>query len=241
MAAIARGGSAVDAVVAAVVVLEDAPALNAGRGSYPNRDGIVEMDALVMEGRDLRAGAVAAVQGVRHPVELARLVMERTPHVLLVGEGAVRIADEAGIERCSNEDLLIAGGPALSSDTVGAVAVDARGNVACATSTGGIRDKLPGRVGDSPLVGCGGYADNAGAAVSATGDGEAFIRLVISKRVSDAVAGGMAPQLACEEALALLHTRLAATGGLIALDVLGRPGVAWNTPAMPYAVARAPA
>jgi beta-aspartyl-peptidase (threonine type) len=235
-----RGGSALDAVEAAVRVMEEAPQLNAGRGSYANTDGIVELDALIMDGATLGAGAVAAVSRILHTVSLARRVMTDTRHVLLAGEGASRFADSIGFPRCTNDDLLAGpvrrrAGPA--SDTVGAVALDGHGNLAAATSTGGIPDKLPGRVGDSPLPGAGGYADNATGAVSATGDGEAFIKLVISKRVCDDLAAGATPQAACDAAVRLVGDRLGASGGLIAIDRAGRTGVAFNTPAMPWACA----
>ncbi len=235
-----RGGSAVDAVdavEAAVRVLEDCPLLNAGRGSVPNNAGVVEMDALIMDGRDLALGAVASVQRVRNPVSLARRVMTGTRHVLLAGAGADSFADEIGFPRCSNDDLIVPGVRTLAQDTVGAVAVDGDGNVAAATSTGGIPGKMPGRVGDSPIAGAGGYADNASAAVSATGDGEAFIKLVISKRVCDAIAAGMTPQAACEEAMRAVTARLGAHGGIIAVTPDGRIGVTCDTVAMPYAQA----
>jgi beta-aspartyl-peptidase (threonine type) len=240
--ALAAGGSALDAVEAAVRLLEDAPMLNAGRGSYPNSAGIVELDAMIMDGATLRVGAVAAVQRVRNAVGLARRVMTDTPHAILAGEGASAFADSIGFPRCANQDLLAAlkslTAPA-GSDTVGAVAVDDAGNVAAATSTGGIPNKMPGRVGDSPIAGAGAYADNARGAVSATGDGEAFIKLVISKRVCDDMAAGMTAQAACEAAVRLIGERLDASGGLIAIDRAGRIGVAFNTQAMPWAWASA--
>jgi beta-aspartyl-peptidase (threonine type) len=236
---LARGGSALDAVEVAVRRLEDEPILNAGRGSYPNTDGIVELDALIMDGANLAAGAVAAVQRVLHPVSLARRVMTETPHVLLVGEGASAYADRIGFPRCSNEDLLAPGvQPAAGTrDTVGAVALDDHGSLAAATSTGGIPNKLPGRVGDSPIPGAGAYADNAAGAVSATGDGEAFIRLVVSKRMTDDMALGATAQAACDAAMRLIGQRLHASGGVIAIDRTGRPGVSFNTRAMPWALA----
>jgi L-asparaginase / beta-aspartyl-peptidase len=230
------GGSALDAVEQAVRVLEDAPFLNAGRGSYANTAGNVEMDALIMDGATLALGAVAGITRVLHPVSVARRVMTDTPHTLLVGEGASRFADEVGLPRCDPADLIVSGGRSTPpGETVGAVALDVSGSLATATSTGGIPGKMPGRVGDSPLVGCGAYADNATAAVTATGDGEALMKLVISKNVADRVADGIDPQQACEAAIELLHNRLGAIGGLIALDRTGRIGVAFNSAAMPYA------
>ena len=231
------GAPALDAVEAAVRVLEDSPLLNAGRGSHPTRDGIVECDALIMSGRDLDLGAVAAVRGVLHPVSLARLVMTRTPHTLLAGAGAEQFAADAGVTLVPNADLLLPDEAAGADDTVGAVALDADGNLAAATSTGGIPDKMPGRVGDSPLVGAGAYADNATAAVSATGDGEALMKVLISKTVCDLVGGGASPQDACASALRLLSSRFHASAGLIALDARARVGVVCNAAAMPHAIA----
>ncbi len=240
-AVLLAGGRAVDAVETAVHILEDCPALDAGRGSYLNVKGEVEMDALIMDGRSLDMGAVAAIQRVRHPISLARQVMEQTKHTFLVGAGADAFAEQIGFPRCAVEELLgqtavaliPANGPL--GDTVGAVALDAQGNLAAATSTGGTREKMPGRVGDSPLVGSGGYADNRTAAVSATGHGESLMKIVISKQVCDYVATGLPAQAACEAAIALLAERVGGEGGLIALDANGRVGAAFNTTAMPHA------
>ena len=235
-----RGGTALDAVEAAVRILEDSPGLDAGRGSYQNAQGDIEMDALIMDGKALEMGAVAAVQRVRHPISLARQVLAHPEHNFLVGAGAERFADSVGFARCEVADLLVDfanaeadAGP--TGDTVGAVAIDAACDVAAATSTGGTRGKLPGRVGDSPLVGSGGYADNRTAAVSATGRGEWLMRLVISKQVCDYVATGLSAQTACEAAIRLLAERLEGTGGLIGVDYAGRVGIAYNTFAMPHA------
>lgn len=237
---LASGGTALDAVELAVRVLEDEPVLNAGRGSYANTAGVVEMDALIMDGATLGLGAVAGITRVLHPVSLARRVMTDTRHTLLAGDGASAFADSIQFPRCAPEDLIApAGSFGVVGDTVGAVALDALGNLAVAASTGGIPGKLPGRVGDSPLVGCGAYADNASAAGGATGDGEALMKFVISKHVADSIRDGREPQLACETAIEPLQQRLAATGGLIALDARGRAGVAFNSPAMPWAHATA--
>ena len=237
-----QGGSAVDAVEAAVNILEDCPVLDAGRGSYPNAEGNVEMDALIMDGRDLNLGAIAAIQRVRHPISLARRVMLESGHSFLVGAGADAFADDIGFERCSVEELLIDDLhidemiPTLTiGDTVGAVALDIHGNVAAATSTGGTANKRAGRVGDSPLVGSGAYADNWTAAVSATGYGEALMRIVISKRVCDFVGTGLSARSACEAAIRVLEERTGGVGGLIAVDARGQVGWAFNTSAMPYA------
>jgi beta-aspartyl-peptidase (threonine type) len=252
------GGSALDAVEAAVRILEDCPILDAGRGSYLNADGEVEMDALIMDGRTLQLGAVAAVQRVRNPISLARHIMEGSDHNFFVGKGAEEYADSINFPRCSVDELLVKeeleklheleaqmdgrptslltnAGPL--GDTVGAVALDQHGNLAVATSTGGTRNKLPGRVGDSPLVGSGGYADNWKAAASATGHGEDLMRIVISKQVCDFVAQGLSAQSACEAAIRLLEERTNGEGGLIAIDARGRIGFAYNTAAMPYAFA----
>ena len=238
-AVLARGGPALDAVEAAVRVLEDDPTFDAGYGSFLNAVGEVEMDAIVMDGRDLDFGAVAAVQRVRHPVTLARLVMTESEHAMLVGAGAESFARQHGLPICPTEELLAEGElerwRAGQSDTVGAVALDAKGNLAAATSTGGTFNKLPGRVGDSPLVGCGAYADNRTAAVSATGLGETLMQVVISKATCDFVARGMDPQEAADAAIALLAERTTGHGGLIVLDRLGCVGIAHNTPYIAYA------
>ncbi len=230
------GGRALDAVEQAVRVLEETPALNAGRGSYANAAGDIEMDALIMDGATLGLGAVAGITRVLHPVSLARRVMTDTPHTFLAGQGASLFADQIGFPRCDPVDLIVEGGRSASpGDTVGAVALDGNGDLATATSTGGIPDKMPGRVGDSPIVGCGAYANNSAAAVGATGDGEALMKLVLSKHVADLIRDGVEPQRACETAIELLHQRAGAIGGLIALDAVGRVGIAFNSAAMPFA------
>lgn len=232
------GGSALDAVEAAVNILEDCPVLDAGRGSYPNTEGEVEMDALIMDGSDLSMGAIAAIQRVRHPISLARKVMRDSGHNFLVGQGADAFADEIGFPRCDVEELLVnESSESIIGDTVGAVALDENGNLAAATSTGGTANKRPGRVGDSPLVGSGAYADNWTAAVSATGYGEALMRVVISKQTCDFVGLGLSAQAACESAIRVLEERTGGEGGLIAVDARGKVGVAFNTRRMPHAYA----
>ncbi len=239
---LAAGGTALDATVAACVVLEDDPAFNAGTGSCLNADGEVEMDACLMDGASLRAGAVAAIRGVRNPIRVARLVMERSPHVLLAGAGAERFARGHGVEPYPPSFLVTERaltrwqkecdeGWTAKPGTVGAVALDANGHVAAATSTGGISFKLPGRVGDSPLPGAGTYADDLTGAVSATGQGEAIIRVVLAKAVCDRIGAGLHPQKAAEEALAQLG-RVHGEGGLIVVDRHGRLGIACNTARM---------
>lgn len=251
------GGSALAAVEGAVRILEDCPVLDAGRGSYLNAVGNVEMDAIIMDGATLDLGAVAAVQRVLHPISLARHVLTDTAHALLVAYGAEAFADQIGFERCDVTALLV--GDELekfyalqknpdydtaamfteedSMGTVGAVALDQTGNLAAATSTGGTRGKLPGRVGDSPLVGSGAYADNWTAAASATGYGEALMRIVISKRVCDFVGNGLAAQGACTAAIRVLEERVHGKGGVIAVDPRGNVGFSYNTVAMPHAYA----
>lgn len=243
-AILTAGGTALEAVEAAVCILEDSPVVDAGRGSYLNTEGEIEMDALIMDGRTLDLGAVAAVKCVRNPVVLARRVMVESRHTFLVGPGAEAFADSIGFPRCSMADLIVAEeadaldvNQAAIGDTVGAVARDGDGNLAAATSTGGTRNKLPGRVGDSPLVGSGGYADNRTAAVSATGYGEALMKIVIGKQTCDYVGTGLSAQAACEAAICLLEERLKGQGGLIAIDWQGRVGYAYNTTAMPHAYA----
>lgn len=235
------GGSALDAVQAAVESLEDCPLLNAGRGSVLTADGGVEMDASIMSGADLRAGAVAAVAGVRHAVALARLVMERTSHVLLAGAGAERLAVSAGLEVCEPDwfvtdrqrDRWMA-----SKGTVGAVALDSSGHLAAATSTGGVRDQLPGRVGDSPLIGAGTYADDATCAVSCTGDGEAIVRVSLAAEVSALMRlRGLALTEAGEGALRRVAA-LRGDAGLIALDRGGNVTMPANTTVMHRGVRR---
>lgn len=250
-----RGGSAVDAIEAAVQVMEDDEAFDAGRGSFLNRDGRVQLDALMMEGRTLRAGGVGCVEHIRNPIHLARVVLDESPHVYLVGEGAEAFATLHGITLCPNEDLIIpreverlraaqqkavAGhevfaAPTISHDTVGALALDQAGDIAAATSTGGTLDKTPGRVGDSSLIGCGCYADNDSAACSTTGWGEPMMKLVLAKWAADRVLAGGDPALVAPEAIAFLKRRLDGHGGIILLDARGRFGLAHNTPRMAWA------
>ena len=260
---LARGGPAIEAVEVAVRTMEDNPTFDAGYGSFLNAAAEVEMDAIIMDGRDLNFGAVAAVQRVRHPVTVARLVMTESEHAMLAGPGAEAFARQHGLPACSPEELLVgrelerwraaqadadphAWEPfgidpdkrpgTIPSDTVGAVALDADGNLAAATSTGGTFNKLPGRVGDSPLVGCGAYADNRTGAVSATGFGEALMKIVISKTACDFIARRLTAQEAANAAIALLAERTTGQGGLIVLDRMGRVGIAHNTPYIAHAI-----
>lgn len=232
---IQQGGSALDAAEAAVVALEDNPLFNAGTGSTLNSLGQVEMDAAVMEGATLRAGAVAAVQGIKNPVKLARRVMEDGRHLLFAGEGALLFAGQIGFPECSPESLIVARERKRWQEkhgTVGCVALDADGKIAVATSTGGIFNKLPGRVGDSPLIGCGTYANDHGG-VSCTGQGEAIIRIVMAKTALDLLKDGADPQTAANQTIALLAQKTGGTAGLIIIDRRGKIGYARNTDRMP--------
>jgi beta-aspartyl-peptidase (threonine type) len=250
------GASAVDAVEAAVAVMEDDETFDAGRGSFLTQDGRVQMDALLMNGENLRTGGVACVERIRNPIHAARLVLDKSPHVYFVGTGAERFARQHGMSLCDNMELVIpreqerlykaqaderAGlrdetfsGSLDSHDTVGAVALDGRGNIAAGTSTGGTLNKAPGRVGDSSLIGCGCYADNQTAAVSLTGWGEPIMKLVLGKWAVDRVAAGASPEQAAHEAIDYLFTRMGGHGGIILLGPDGRVGLAHNTPRMAW-------
>src|SRR6266487_3370316 len=251
-----RGGPALDAVEEAVVLMEDDEAFDAGRGSFLNRDGKVQLDALIMDGSTLRAGGVGCVERIANPVRAARKILSDSPHVYFVGEGAERFAAEHEIALCKNEDLIIPReverlrefqtrtieqsedlfAPAISHDTVGAAALDRDGNIAAATSTGGTLNKAPGRLGDSSLIGCGCYADNRSAAVSTTGWGEPIMKLVLAKWAADRVASGNLPQWIAAEAMNYLKDRVNGHGGIILLDTQGRFGLAHNTPRMAWAL-----
>ncbi len=253
---LAGGGDALDAVEEAVAVLEDDETFDAGRGSFLNRDGKVQLDALIMDGATLRAGGVGCVERLRNPVRAARKILSESPHLYFVAEGAERFAAEHGIPLCKNEDLIIprevkrlqefqahaADGrpdlfaPTVSHDTVGAVALDGSGNIAAATSTGGTLNKAPGRLGDSSLIGCGCYADNKTAAASTTGWGEPIMKLVLAKWAADRVASGNLPEWVAAEAINYLQSRVQGHGGMILLDARGRFGIAHNTPRMAWAL-----
>jgi len=236
------GGTALEAVVAAVVWLEDDPLFNAGTGSTLTVDGEVECDASLMCG-DGRAGAVACVRTVRNPIRLARLVMEKTGHLLLCGTGAEEFAVECGIERMPPGALVTAAmrekwrtaiarrSASTSGGTVGCVARDAGGQVAAATSTGGMMLKRRGRVGDSAVIGAGTYADDLGGAASCTGAGEAFIKAGAAKAAVDIMRGGAHPEEAARQVLALVR-RFGGDGGLICVDSKGRVGFSFDTARM---------
>ena len=256
-----RGGSALDAAEEAIVVMEDDETFDAGRGSFLNRDGKVQLDAFIMDGRTLRGGGVGCVERLRNPVRAARKILSDSPHVYFVAEGAERFAAEHGITLCRNEDLIIPreierlrayqaqastngndlfapniSHDMLSHDTVGTVALDRDGNIAASTSTGGTLNKAPGRLGDSSLIGCGCYADNLSAAASTTGWGEPIMKLVLAKWAADRVESGSQPEWVAQEAMNYLKQRLNGHGGIILLDAQGRFGIAHNTPRMAWAL-----
>jgi beta-aspartyl-peptidase (threonine type) len=277
-AVLERGGSALDAVTAAVHSMEDDPLFNAGKGAVLNHLGIAELDSSIMDGKTLRAGAVAGVQHVKNPVELARAVMEKSPHVMIAGAGAEEFALEQGLTMVPNSyfrteprvralEKALRANPTTALDgnplnanpntaspgathsaanlipsseafddakgTVGAVALDRNGDLAAATSTGGMTNKRPGRIGDSPLIGAGTYANNASCAVSATGDGEFFIRAVVAHDICALVEYKRLPLDAA--AREVIHTKIEgmhATGGVIALDTSGHIVMDFNSEGM---------
>jgi L-asparaginase / beta-aspartyl-peptidase len=261
-----RGGAALDAIEAAIIVLEDDPVFDAGYGSHLNLDGHVECDAIVMNGATLRAGAAAGLQRIKNPIQVARKILEHCPHMMLVAGGAEHFAKENGIPLCKPEELVSEAEHEAwmkckadqhaaehhrghEQGTVGAVAIDRDGNLFAATSTGGTCCKLPGRVGDSPLIGCGCYADSQAGGVSCTGYGEAIMKIVMAKTAVELLRGPAicvdpaesagacdlsTADLAARRAIHLLGKRTHATGGLILLDRHGNPGFAFNTPRMAY-------
>ena len=248
-----KGLSALEAVEAAVQILEADPTFDAGRGAFLNARGEIELDAMIMDGRSLAFGAVAAVRNLLHPVSLARTVMQQTEHCLLVGEGAQAFARQAGFEELDPTELLterelifyqqIKNDPDFKThhpfrneprDTVGAVAIDNHGHLAAATSTGGTARKMPGRVGDSPIVGAGAYADNQFGAVSATGWGESIMKVLLSKTVCDLFVEKEA-MAAAYHGVQLLQERVGGLGGVIGIDHRGDYAFAYNTPKMAFA------
>ena len=257
-------GTAMDAVEATIVILEDDPTFDAGFGSHLNRDGHVQLDAIIMNGATLKAGAIAAVERVRNPIRLARCLLEKSEHMMLVGSGAEKFALEHDVPLCAPEDLVnererTAWRRCLEDShaaehhvgheqgTVGAVAIDRHGNLAAGTSTGGTCCKFPGRVGDSPLIGCGCYADAEAGGVSCTGHGEGIMKIVMAKMAIDLLHDqrvlmphrekGVPLSLAqavADACIRKLAHRAHTTGGLILLDRDGLPAVAFNTPRMAY-------
>jgi beta-aspartyl-peptidase (threonine type) len=250
------GGTALDAVERSIIVMENDETFNAGRGSSLNGVGEIEMDASIMEGGGLRAGAVAALQNIANPISVARAIMEKSETVLLAGLGATRFAKDHGIPTCGQDALITgraiarwrelhasggraqvrrggSGGRRSPGDTVGAVALDAAGTIASGTSTGGTPNKQPGRVGDSSMIGCGTYADDTIGGAASTGWGEGIIRVVMAKNVIDLMrSNGNDPERAAREAVALLKERTGGHGGVIVLNTAGSVGIAFNTPRM---------
>lgn len=248
-------GTALDAVVATVKVLEDAGLFDAGKGSVFNADGICELDAAIMDGRTLAAGGVVGLRHIKNPITLARAVMDKSPHVLLTGEGAEKFARAQGFEMISNsyfqtefrrkqwerlrqkkkdagqaDNFLFNNPEALG--TVGCVALDKTGNLAAATSTGGTADKLAGRIGDSPIIGAGTYANNATCAVSGTGIGEFYLRTVFAHNLSALMEyKGLSLEQAGAEAMRQME-QIGGRGGCIAIDRAGHVVMPFNTPAM---------
>ena len=241
------GGTALDAIEGSIRAMEDDETFDAGRGSFLNANGIIELDASIMDGHTLEAGAIASVQRIKNPITLARHVLN-SQHVILVGEGAQAFAVNAGMAVCDPSELItqrelnrwqaFKSGASdhpdavFGRDTVGAIALDSSGHIAAGTSTGGSPNKHPGRVGDSPLIGCGTYADNEHGGASTTGWGESMIRVVMAKSTVDLLDGSRAPMAAAEEAIAMLERRVHGMGGVILLDRAGGVGWAFNTPRM---------
>jgi L-asparaginase / beta-aspartyl-peptidase len=240
---LAQGESALAAVECTIGLLEQSGLFNAGRGANRQLDGVQRMDAAIMEGGHLQAGSVASIEGILHPISAARLVMEETDHVLLVGPLAGRFArhfkldrhGSAGLSRRLSYDRMLAMQTRSTAErhgTVGTVALDRSGTVAAGASTGGIESMLPGRVGDSPLIGCGVYADNQSGAVSMTGTGEGIIRLVIAKNICDRLAMGKSPAVAARQVLRMLVSRINGSAGALVLSPEGRFAIRHVTPYM---------
>ncbi len=252
LAVLLATGSAIDAAVAAVRVLEDDPRFNAGTGACLTSAGTIELDAAIMEGAGLRAGAVASLPPFRDPIAIARTVMDDGRHVFYGGEGARAFAIERGFvpaeptsmisdaSRARLEDFRagrVGGG--WAGGTVGAVVCDSEGHVVAATSTGGMVGKRPGRIGDSPVLGAGTYADDQAGAASATGDGEAALRLGLTRHAIELMRGGASASAAAESAIATFGARVGGKGGIILVSPRGEPGWARNTATMSYGLARA--
>jgi beta-aspartyl-peptidase (threonine type) len=252
-AVLAAGGSARESVEVAIMVMEDDETFDAGRGSFLNADGQVELDAGFMDGAELQVGAVAGVQFIRNPIRLARAVMEKSEHVLLIAQGAERFAHKLGFPVCDLTDLAV---PReferwqkllydrtysarksfdYAADTVGCVALDRAGHVAAGTSTGGVPNKMPGRVGDVPMVGCGFYADDEFGGASCTGWGEAIAKVTLARLALYHLQRLGEPHAAAREAIQVLADRANGLGGVILLSPEGHPGWFCNTPHMAYA------
>ncbi len=240
---LSKRGSASAAVESTIGLLEQSGLFNAGRGANRQLDGVQRMDAAIMEGAHLGAGAVASIEGFAHPITVARLVMKHTDHVLLVGPCAGKFAQQFKLDRHHSTeaprhisyDRILSRQKRVKIErhgTVGAVALDRSGTVAAGASTGGIDSMLPGRVGDSPLIGCGVYADNQSGAVSMTGTGEGIIRLVIAKSICDRLAMGKSPAVAARQVLRILVSRIHGSAGALVLSPDGRFAIRHVTPHM---------
>ncbi|XP_042321173.1 isoaspartyl peptidase/L-asparaginase isoform X2 [Sceloporus undulatus] len=249
-----QGGSALDAVEEAVVVMENDPHFNAGCGSVLNEKGEVEMDAIIMDGKNLTSGAVSAVKCIANPIKLARLVMEKTDHMLLTDQGALAFARAMGVPEVPGETLITERSlerwkKNLEADsnpqefqkdlgTVGAVAIDSAGNVACATSTGGLTNKRVGRVGDTACIGSGGYADNIVGATSTTGHGESIMKVVLARLILYHMEQGKSPEDAADVALNYMKTRVGGLGGVIVVSSSGDWAARFSTKQMAWATVK---
>ncbi|XP_071998317.1 isoaspartyl peptidase/L-asparaginase-like isoform X2 [Engystomops pustulosus] len=250
------GGSSLEAVEAAVRIPEDDTAFDAGHGAVLNADGDVELDAIIMDGKNLAVGAVSCIKNIAHPVTFARTIMEQTPHVMLTGSGANKFAEEMKIEKVPTEELVTLNAvkeweqyqkykqsvtslfnTERTHDTVGAVAIDSKGNVSCATSTGGITNKMVGRVGDSPIIGSGAYADNFTGAVSTTGHGESIMKVTLARQVLFYIEKGETPKSAADHALEYMKERVHGRGGLIVISKSGEWAARFSTKRMAWASA----
>ncbi|XP_071452475.1 isoaspartyl peptidase/L-asparaginase isoform X2 [Hetaerina americana] len=251
------GKSVIDAVEVAVRIMEDDEAFNAGRGSVLNLDGEVEMDAIIMEGKKMKIGSVAAVKNVSHPISLARLVMENTQHVMLAGSGANKFAAEMGVPTVSPDWLVTdyaretlemcrrsgdlgtyiteLGASIGEVGTVGAVAIDSNGHLAMATSTGGTCGKMPGRVGDTPIPGSGGYCDDSAGAVSATGHGESIMRHCVAHGIIQKMKLGESAQIATQQVLDAMAEQTGESAGAITISKDGEIGIYFNSRRMAWA------
>ena len=252
-ALLTAGATALQAVEAAVRVMEDASVFDAGRGSHLNADGVVELDAGIMDGASLSAGAVASVKRIANPITLARHVLHQSPHVFLIGEGAERFAQAVGMSLCDSEELIVPRERELwerkrretqtapldalfrASDTVGAIALDSEGNLAVANSTGGTFFKHPGRVGDTPIIGCGLYADNTLGAAACTGWGEQIMKTVLARTTVDQIALLNSATAAANVAIAYFKHRVGGLGGVICMSPSGEIGFAHSTPYLAHA------
>lgn len=247
VAVLRDSGSALDAAQRAVEVLEDDPRFNAGTGACLNEAGLVELDAAIMEGRHLRAGAVAALPAFRHPIAIARAALDDGEHVMYAAEGAARFARAHGFEPALQEEMITEaarkkweqvrqgiGEAGWAGGTVGAVVRDASGLVVSATSTGGMTNKRIGRVGDTPIIGAGTYADDEAGAASCTGHGEGFIRTCLARATVDLMRQGLPPEEAAKQAISHMHAKVGLTGGIILVDSQGSVGLARSTRTMSW-------